>query len=43
MNLDVDYNYALTFMGVNLVALASELELSNFSYFDVFENLPGGA
>ncbi len=43
MNLDVDYNYALAFMGVNLVALASELELSNFSYFDVFESLPGGA
>lgn len=30
MNLDVDYNYALAFMGMNLVALASELELSNF-------------
>jgi hypothetical protein len=30
MNLNVDYNYALVFMGMNLVVLASELELSSF-------------
>jgi hypothetical protein len=30
VNLDVDYNYALDFMGMNLVSLANELELSSF-------------
>jgi hypothetical protein len=30
MNLDVDYNYALASMGVNLVTLASELESPSF-------------
>jgi hypothetical protein len=31
VNLYVDYNFTLEEMGVNLVALASELELPNFS------------
>jgi len=31
VNLNVDYDYALVFIGVNLVALVSELEL--FSFF----------
>ncbi len=30
LNLNVDYNFALVEMGVNLVALVSELELTSF-------------
>jgi hypothetical protein len=30
MNLDVDYNFALAKMGMNLVALVSELESPSF-------------
>ncbi len=41
VNLNVDYDYALVFIGVNLVALVSELEL--FSFFIVFKSLPRGA
>jgi hypothetical protein len=33
MNLDVDYNYALASMGVNLVTLTSELESHSFLMF----------
>jgi hypothetical protein len=40
MNLYVDNNFALAKMGVNLVALASELKFPKFTYFDVFESLP---
>jgi hypothetical protein len=43
VNLDVDYNYALVFLGMNLVALVSELELFSFFYFDVFKSLARGA
>jgi hypothetical protein len=32
MNLDVDYNFSLVKMGMNLVALANELE--SFSFLD---------
>jgi hypothetical protein len=36
MNLDAMYNFALVEMGVNLVALDSELKSFSFFYFDVF-------
>ncbi len=41
MHLDVEYKFALAEVGVNLVVLASELELPIFFGFNVFESLLG--
>ncbi len=42
VNLDVEYNFMLAKIGINLVALA-RIKISSFFGFDVFESLLGEA
>jgi hypothetical protein len=42
MNLNVNYNFVLAKLEINLVVLANELELPSFFGFDVFESFLGG-